>query len=33
MKEVERVCERWNDWFGNKSNLWNAELFQDDSGV
>ncbi|KAM0364816.1 hypothetical protein ACHAPK_010208 [Fusarium culmorum] len=33
MKEVERVCARWNDWYGNKTNHWNAEVFQDDSGI
>ncbi|KAL4728117.1 hypothetical protein ACLX1H_004852 [Fusarium chlamydosporum] len=33
MKDVKRVCAKWNDWFGNSSNHWNAQVFQDDSGI
>jgi hypothetical protein len=33
MKEVNRVCDNWNKWFKNDTNLWNAHIFQDDSGI
>ncbi|KAM5346271.1 hypothetical protein ACJ41O_009276 [Fusarium nematophilum] len=34
LRETRRVCGKWNDWFSDPSNYWNASApFQDDSGV
>lgn len=36
-KEVERVCDNWNAWYGDCNNWWSgcdsAHIFQDDSGI
>ena len=33
--EIERVCQVWDQWVGNRQNWWDpkAVLFQDDSGI
>ena len=34
MAGVRRVCDQWNDWYGNKSNWYDPTgEFQDDSGI
>ena len=35
LEETKRVCEGWDKWFANKTNLWNEgkDPFQDDSGI
>lgn len=33
IQEKNRVCKGWNHWYANKTNWWNPEEFQEDSGV
>jgi hypothetical protein len=33
MRNAEATCQKWNTWYGNKTNWWNESAFQDDSGI
>jgi hypothetical protein len=33
IKEKDRICANWNEWYGNKTNWWDPDEFQEDSGV
>ncbi|EGD93868.1 multicopper oxidase [Trichophyton tonsurans CBS 112818] len=33
VKEMRRVCDNWDKWYGNAENHYPAEFFQEDSGI
>lgn len=33
VKEMRRVCDNWDKWYGNADNHYPAEFFQEDSGI